>query len=674
MPSVTTATISRYRRRESARSLVQRLHAIPVQLLPSHVFAVQCDVSKGDGDTHENVSCSAQPPAFDAAPSAVTVSDRSPGDACGELGVNSVCLIITSAVVRPSLMRPSASAGEGTLFSSFASPAAEQLFAYEVAAAHVLRGGRVLYLSAPASRAFSLAKFVVTVERQWLALQRVQQEDRTGRQRGTPTPQNHMDRREHSSAGRATESWASRRTASSTRLTTPLSPEDHLRARQRAVLEAVRRIEALTCTCMEDLHAVCQAYAFPTTTGVEDVKANATASEKASRSPSSTGSDAIHLSGRGLRRCRCEPTRSSVSAFPPPLSSADCGVGSASAVAAAPASCPGAFSGAASTPDHARDPTLNQVFIVPLCIVDGLIGPTSSAALLERASGQAMPLPHYLLCLLQRRLKCALVVVEGESGAATNGVFDGHTPWASSPSSSSSAAAAASVPPTTSRFGGHPRTSGNSSDVLPSPAKVLAASDLVRRLCVPHAHPCLPFFFSLAGCHPTRGLVEISSEVIGVNERRPGKKAGRPPGTVANSALTWASQAPPVAPHDVQLSVVYIESDAVWQPLRSGGCNPLACDARNGPTLPQDRLLLPGSFAWRYRVHLMKTTVGEAAGALLDSTDHLPHNRSNSERGSHWLPSRGANRSSRGSSFFPDAPANLQYTGAWVGSTQWRHL
>ncbi|TPP45363.1 hypothetical protein CGC21_32740 [Leishmania donovani] len=537
MPATTTAVLPRHRHRESARSVVQRLHAIPVQLLPPHVFKLQHAASSCDSDTGKDAPSVSPAAAFDATAAA---DEGTTGDACAELGMNSVCLVTTAAAAAPSSTRASAT-GEGALISSFASPAAEQRLAYEVAAAHALRGGRVLFLNAPTSQAFSLARFAVTIERQWMALQPRRQEALSVRQGDAATLHDAQNFTQMGCAGRTASSPVSARTASSEPCLQSLNSEAQLRARQRAVLDAVRRVEVLPCTSMEDFYAVCQAYTFPTVT-VADGAPEASGPEGTPNSPSSRVCGVTCSRGSGQPSASREPKMRTELVFPSSLSFTDSGAVTATAAAAAPASSLAALSAAASSPTAARTSTLHEVDIVPLCIVDGFMGRMSTSALLERASGQAIPLLHYVLCLLQRRLKCAVMLVEAGGSSRSDACGD-----------------------------------------LPSPAMVLAASDLVQRLRSPHMHP---------------------SPIVPV------------------SHAAWSlAQVPAVSFSEVgvELSVAYVECDSVWRPLRHGDRHMEACDARSGATSRHDELLLPFSVAWRYRVHLMKTTVGEAAGTRAQS-------------------------------------------------------
>ncbi|CAJ1988749.1 hypothetical protein conserved [Leishmania donovani] len=576
--------------------------------------------------------------------------------------MNSVCLVTTAAAAAPSSTRASAT-GEGALISSFASPAAEQRLAYEVAAAHALRGGRVLFLNAPTSQAFSLARFAVTIERQWMALQPRRQEALSVRQGDAATLHDAQNFTQMGCAGRTASSPASARTASSEPCLQSLNSEAQLRARQRAVLDAVRRVEVLPCTSMEDFYAVCQAYTFPTVT-VADGAPEASGPEGTPNSPSSRVCGVTCSRGSGQPSASREPKMRTELVFPSSLSFTDSGAVTATAAAAAPASSLAALSAAASSPTAARTSTLHEVDIVPLCIVDGFMGRMSTSALLERASGQAIPLLHYVLCLLQRRLKCAVMLVEAGGSVARGG-------GACWPSSSSPSESPASV---SSLSGGHPQSRSDACGDLPSPAMVLAASDLVQRLRSPHMHPS-PIVPVSHAAWSLAQVPAVSFSEVGVEvERQPGKKAARADGAAAHTARTWFSQAPPVSLHDVQLSVAYVECDSVWRPLRHGDRHMEACDARSGATSRHDELLLPFSVAWRYRVHLMKTTVGEAAGTRAVGTDNLLQNRRSSPSGPLWPPSRGSRRPSGVLTCSSGTPSSMQYTGSWMRSSQWRYL
>ncbi|CAG9573918.1 conserved hypothetical protein [Leishmania major strain Friedlin] len=581
--------------------------------------------------------------------------------------MNSVCLVTTAAAAAPSPTRASAT-GEGALISSCASQAAEQRLAYEVAAAHALRGGRVLFLSAPTSQAFSLARFAVTIERQWMALQPRRQEALSARQADTARLHHADNVTQVGCAERTASSPASARTASSEPWLQSLSSEAQLRVRQRAVLDAVRRVEVLPCTSMEDFYAVCQAYTFPTVT-VEDDAPKTSAPADMPNSPSSIVCGVTGSRGSEQPRVSREQQMRGELVFPSSLSFTDSGaVTVTTAAAAAPASSLAALSAAASSPTAARTSTPHEADIVPLCIVDGFMGPTSTSALLERASGQTIPLLHYVLCLLQRRLKCAVMVVEAGGSVARSDGSGGGACWPSSSSPSESLTSLSSL------SGGRPRSRSNGCGALPSPAMVLAASDLVQRLRSPHMHPSPIVPVSHAAWSLAQVPAERFSEVSGEAERQPGTKAARADGAAEHSARTWLSQAPPVSLHDVQLSVAYVEWDAVWRPLRHGDRHMEACDARNGATSRHDGLLLPFSVAWRYRVHLMKTTVGEAAGTRVGGTDNLLQNRQSRPSGPLWPPSRGSRRSSGVLTCSSGTPCNMQYIGSWMQSCQWRYL
>ncbi|KAI5686106.1 hypothetical protein MNV84_03776 [Leishmania braziliensis] len=656
MPAMTTPSLPRYRHRESARSVVQRLHAIPVQLLPPHVFPLQYFACGGGGDADKDAPSVSPAAPFDAAAAA---SDGATSDGCTELGANSVCLVIAApaaaTVVSP--MRASAT-GDAALFSAVASPAAEQRLAYEVAAAHALRGGRVLLIISPTSQAFSLARFSVTVERQWVALQQRRPETRSARRTDPTTVDQAEDVRGVGCIGRPTSSSALPLQS--------LSSTVQLRARQRAVLDAVQRVEVLPCTSMDDLYAVCQAYTFPIVS-VGGATTAASAPEEAPGSPPSVVSGVTSLHSSWRLGVTSEPKVRPKSALSSSPSLADSGAVTAIASAAVPASPLAAFGAAASSSISVGSSTPHQVDIVPLCIVDGFVGSMSTSAALERASGQVIPVPHYVLCLLQRRLKCALMVVERGASVPTDGCTSGHTCRAFSSSSES-------LSSVKFLFGGHLQSQSDSCAALPSPARVLAASDLVQRLRAPHVHPSPVVSVSHTASSLMQTSAERFSEASGGVERQPGRKAARSDGAAEQSARTWFSQAPPVSLHDVQLSVAYIEWDAVWHPLQHGERQVGAHGACTSATSLQGGLLLPLSVAWRYRVHFMKAAVDEAASARVDGTDNLLHKRQSSGRESLWPPSRGSRRPSGALSFSTSTPSRLQYTGAWVRSTQWRHL
>ncbi|KAG5501636.1 hypothetical protein JIQ42_05485 [Leishmania sp. Namibia] len=566
--------------------------------------------------------------------------------------MNSVCLV-TGAAAAPLPISPTraSATGEAAFFSTVGPPAAEQRFAYEVAAAHALRGGRVLFLCAPTSQAFSLAMFAVIVEKQWVSLQRGQHEAQSARKADTATPHDANNVRPVGCARGPTWPSTSARAVPSAPSSPSLSAEAQLRARERAVLAAVQRVEVLPCTSMEDLYAVCQVYTFPTV-----------AAGAAPHSPTSVLSPVGSPRGSGRPRVASEPRVAVTSAFPPPPSLMDSDGGTPIS-AVTPAAPQPAFLETASAPTSAGVPTSHQVDIVPLCIVDGLMGALSTPTLLERASGQAIPLPHYVLCLLQRRLKCAVMVLEGEASVSTGG----GARWAHSLS-------AVRLHSASSPLGQHPRKQSDICAALPSPSTVLAASDLVQRLRMPHAHPPPVAHVAQAAWFVQQGSAESSSQVGGGGGRQLGKKATRADGEGEHSAHSWSSQASAISLHDVQLSVAYIEWGAVWSPLRHGNRNMQACDGWNDATSAQDELLLPFSVAWRYRVHLMKTSVGEAAGARVGATDSLLHNRQSRSSESLWPPSHGWRRPSGLLGFSSGGPSTLQYTGVWVRSSHWRQL
>ncbi|KAG5479052.1 hypothetical protein LSCM1_02896 [Leishmania martiniquensis] len=652
MSATAASTRPRYRRRESGRSVVHRLHAIPVQLLPLHVFTLQ----HVDGEVHGNTDKGIAPLSRAAA------SNVARGDTCAELGVNSVCLVTSAAAAVPSMTsapRPSAT-GESALFSSLEPPAAEQRLAYEVAAAHALRGGRVLFLSAPTRQAFSLARFAVTVEGQWVALQRLQQEARSAGQADTAERHNAQYARQVGCAGC---------TPSPSACTVPpvpplqsLSSDALLRARQQAVLDAVQRVEVLPCTSMDDLYAVCQAYTFPTI-AAEAAPREGAVSAVAPDSLSSALSPVASPRDSGRLSSASEPRVAGERVFPSssPLTESG-GVASTSAAetSAAPLTV---ISVAASPPTPARVCTPDQADIVPLCIVEGFMGSLSTPALLERASGQVILLPHYLLCLLQRRLKCAVMVLEGGASVA----MDSSARWARS-------LPAACLPSAGPLLDQHPRKESDMCAALPSPSTVLAASDLVQRLRSPHVHPPTAAPVSPALWPLKETSMKSSSQVGGAVARQPGRKAARAESVGEHSACSLFSHSSAVSLYDVQLSVAYVEWDAVWGPLRHGDRNLQACGAWCGATSLQDELLLPSSVAWRYRVHLMKTCVGEAADARVGAADNLLPDRQSTSSESLWAPSRGSRRSSGVLSISSRGPSSLHYTGAWVRSSQWRHL
>ncbi|KAK7197134.1 hypothetical protein NESM_000658600 [Novymonas esmeraldas] len=506
-PSDGTTAAHGRRRRESATAVVQRLHAVPVQLLPSHVFGTPDD-SGGDAASRGAASRSA-------------TASNSVSAACSELGASSVCVVTASTA-------PAEAAAAVVSAAACASPlvapaAAEQCFAYEVVAAHVLRGGRALYVAAPASGAFSLVRFAVVVERQWLALH----------------------------------------------------PEAELPRREAAVLQAVGRLEVLVCASVADVCAVCQAYTFPTT----------------------ESGDPPH-------------------AVPPPT---------------AAQSGDGHGSGQRSSSGPAQQPA----DVVPLCVVAGVSGPVSTAALLERAVGRPAPLPHYLLCLLQRRLRCALVVLE--AGVPSAALDSGRGRRAATTSSAA-----------------WPRPGG-----LPSTAALLAASDLVQRLRAPHVYPPRGDVAApLPAPSARRGSIEDALDDAADDAMK--QRAGRVAPRLEGDASARHSLPPPVSLHQVHLSFAYVECEGMSLPPRPDR-------HRVDEATP---LLLSLRMGWRYRVHVMRATVVEAAGESPSGggggVDLLRSRRGGAGAVAVGAAAVGSRRRLSGTSGGP------QYSGTWVRSSAWR--
>lgn len=117
---------------------------------------------------------------------------------------------------------------------------------------------------------------------------------------------------------------------------------------------------------------------------------------------------------------------------------------------------------------------------VPLVIMEGCGGEGSYLYRYERAAGREVPLRHWLLCLLQRRTRCALVLVEDVSAAQQQRQ---QQPMVA-------CGAEGSSEPSRFRHGGAENATSQPGNVV---ARVLAKeSDLVVRLLAPHRHQPTP--------------------------------------------------------------------------------------------------------------------------------------------------------------------------------------
>jgi hypothetical protein len=608
--------------------VIQRLHATPVQFFPSLLHHV------GQADTAQRLydsalsSRSARPPT-----SCASTSAAAPATCSGvksELGVNSVCLLTSSPL-------PLSSTLLGGPLSAAAMRLPLRQYSYEVAASHALRGGRVLFLYGPACASFSLACFTLAVERQWVT---------EAAYRPSSLVEHSPQRLDPSHSSQSTLQ------SGSPDLAAPFASlnavEEQLRARQQAVMAAVARVEVLACASMADVYAVCEAYTFPPAD--EDGGADNRGEAANERCNESAASSSPVL----------ETHQRKASAFVPKFSTGT-------------APYTGVMKDKAETVVERGRRTVD---VVPLCVVDGLTGPTTVTTLQERATGCVVPIPHYLLCLLQRRLQCALLVVEvplATVAAANEGRFTG-----------------ASL--REGRQGKGSRVTGSlesdsctrAAATLPFEECVLADSDLLSRLRVPHDH--------LTVTTASRPAMRTSENSI--RQRENGKAVRWEDYCASNGggvAERWAQ--PPVSLHNVHLCVVYVEVDGIvteaphrqeWGTRNKGG---------GAWAFPwSNELMLSSRLSLRYRLHLMKTALsgapnsdsvraghrlsfraddGEGCRASLDapgSTGFTPGTRQSGSGGGRnggW-----SARSSRRSSTTL-APV---YTGTWVQSTDWRDL
>ncbi|KPI83563.1 hypothetical protein ABL78_7402 [Leptomonas seymouri] len=567
--SFATATTTNARRRESARTVIQRLHAIPVQLFPT--------LANGEGG--------------------VTATRASGIEA--QLGANSVCLLTTSA-------QPLSSTALGGPLSAAAVGHPLRNYAHAVAASHALRGGRVLLLCGPASASFSLANFTLQVERQWVVQAA----------RHMPPPSRH----DPPFDGSVSSSQRGVPRASSLDLNySLLNTETQLRARQHAVIEAVSRVEVLACASMADVYAVCHAYVFPSSSfSTGATRSSVAAGGKGTPAGSSTRPES-HVMNDLL-----PPTDANPSNGMHELTKGN-----------TTSSC------------NAKEGLMDAV---PLCVVESLTGPTTVTTLQERATGQFFPIPHYLLCLLQRRLQCALLVVElprSMVSIATEGRY-AHPPQ--------------------QRFSADARTR-STSDNRASPLSeesVLADSDFVRQLRLPHEH--LP-------PNASRSFAGASENA---QRRRLTGKAARMEGTRDGAERL---PQPPVSLHNIHFLVVYVEVDGIHCETPCDDNNKFEMSRNDvfGSSSFATNIISPGGLSLRYRLHLMKTSLAEVPPSARGShrlnfrgdEDDTSSSRSSCVRQSGsggWGSGSWSARSSR-RNFTAAVP---MYSGTWLQSTEWR--
>lgn len=535
------------RRRESARALIHRLHATPVQLFPP-------TTSGGGGGTR---SVEGQRDA--------TAVVRA------ELGPNSLCLVTTTP---PS---PSTRSFSGPVLATAATAVAVRDYVYGLAAAHALCGGRVVFLCGPGSASFSLPCFALQVEQQWVV--------------GTPAVQTNSS---SANGGGAL----------------------HLQARQRAVMDAVARVDVLHCASMSDVYAVCRAYTF--SAAAEKVTSSA-------ESVSGSKQESPREAGPALSTTHAADARSHSLGHRTPGEEASTrdavGVGKSSGVRY-----------------PRNDVPVPAADVTPLCIVQGLSGPTVTTTLQERATGQLISLSHYLLCLLQRRLQCALVVVEVPT-SAVDAVGASHR---------------------------------SGTGALPSAEAVLADSDLVRRLRLPHEHRPLSStqHRSSTGARGSPlpfGADERTSDTVWRcgGEKAPRTEAG---GSGRCGDVNQRAVLPPVSLHNVHVCVVAVEveeksSMSVTEKSMGGGAELHSRVQGSHCAAPQPSLISPYKLAVRYRPHLMHTTLTDPPHAGRGSL-HSAHDRSRS--GSASWQQRAARR---------NAAVQLPvFSGSWVLSLDWREL
>ncbi|KPA85648.1 hypothetical protein ABB37_00046 [Leptomonas pyrrhocoris] len=564
----TVPTTTNVRRRESARAVIQRLHATPVQLFPS------LENSGDDATAARDQQCTAshavpQPSDRRISSPATTVANA---DIKTELGTSSVCLLTTSA-------HPlSTATALGGPLSAAAVARPLRHYAYTVAAAHTLRGGRVLFLLGPASASFSLACFTLEVEQQWV---------RRAARLASPScgvPDN------NNSLGVSTISSPDGNYAS-------LNAAAPLRARRQAVIEAIARVEVLVCASMADVYAVCHAGVFSSTASAENPKEDVAAGRKESAVMSPTLS-ASHMTTTHSPIAEANPND--------PMEAT-------------------AQVGATHLCDVGKRAVVN---IIPLCVVEGLTGPTTTTTLQERATGQTFPIPHYLLCLLQRRLQCALLVVElpmSTVDTASGGRYSNGEPSRKSNES----------------VGATHRTDNKTS--LPSEEAVLADSDLIRRLRVPHTHPP-PSVFASSTSEPEtttrRSLI--------------GKAARREDARCTAECRTL----PAVSLHNIHFCVLYVEVVGESRKTVHNSNTEFVCPVAAG-------LLSSDTLALCYRLHLMKTSLTDAPSAARGSSGR----RSGVRQGGSgdW----GSGLCSVRSSWRNSAVYAPTYSGTWVHSSEW---
>lgn len=566
---------SSIRRRESARAVFQRLHAVPVQLFPSFTGGAVdgegvavCDIDDA-GSLRTTASC---------------------GDAVKtELGANSICLLTSSS---------GTSAHRSSLV--LRSPLALQRYAYEVAGAHALRGGRVMFMCGPASASFSLPRFTLQVERLWVM--------ESFRQASPQAPQR------SACAGSSSSNDVPSSASSNVLPPPPLSAAAQLQARQQAVMEAVARVEVLTCASMADVYAVCRAYTLPPPSYEVNSKSSSSATG-ARESPVPVP----HVETHQL-----------------PITEA---------------------SNSAEKLQRVPD-------VIPLCVVDGLTGPTSITTLQERATGQAFPIPHYLLCLLQRRLQCALLIVETPTSTVNmaDEARNLNTQQQQQRCTEGDVAAGTRTDPRAS---------------LPSEELVLADSDFVRRLRVPHEHLLPQQPSSLPASRGAAGMRECGAQRRTLRGRAPRLEEGE---RGSGEAEQWPSPpAPPFSLHNVHLCVVYVEVDAVAHDVALSN----AALTRSGTGVvsrSSSALLSSYTLSLRYRLHLMKTWLSDGAGSARSSSRRSSFRADGAEEEG-GRNSFGARRSGSGcwgsearpgwSSRRNSAAYAPSYTGMWVQSREW---
>lgn len=217
----------------------------------------------------------------------------------------------------------------------------------------------------------------------------------------------------------------------------------------------------------------------------------------------------------------------------------------------------------------------------PLVVFDGISESTSYLAMLERAAGQPVPLSHWVLCHLQRRLRCAVVV--HETRVSTEGL--------------------------------RPSSSVNVSASLPSTDEVVAQSPFLSAMHSPHHHSVVTVGPEMPS-DDGKGRVTVKVEgakcrMMG-DDRKPScrhrtvtspRRRGAAPS--ANGALQS-----PVTSHDLQLWLVYMESN-----LCTAASLPSLAAAVHGVkgwTSDPSRVTL----ARQSTVHLMRITLREVGEVM----------------------------------------------------------